>query len=40
MLIRNYGGHDKDYDPDIDEYISTIDYDDGATARKALEGEK
>ena len=26
------------YDPDIHEYISMIDHDKGATARKALEG--
>jgi len=28
------------YDPDTHDYMSMIDHDKGATARKALEGEK
>ena len=37
---ENYKPNPNHYDLDIDEYISTIDSDNGATARKALEGEE
>jgi len=36
---ENYKPDPYHYDPYIGEYISMIDYDNGATARQALEGE-